>query len=127
MRPGNVRPKPLKWVGSARNDLLRFPDVVRKETGYALYLAQLGMKSPKAKPLRGFGGGGVLEVVEDYRGDTYRAVYTVKFRGIVFALHTFQKKSVRGRQTPKSEIEIVKARLRAAAAVYEELYRSEIQ
>jgi len=76
-------PKPLVWVGSSRADLKSFPEEVRLVMGYALYLAQVGGKHPDAKPLRGFGGAGVLEVVDDLDGDTYRAVYTVKLRGVV--------------------------------------------
>jgi phage-related protein len=117
--------KPLKWVGASRDRLSEFPDEVRKEMGYALYLAQIGLKAPKAKPLRGFGGAGVLEVVEDFDGDTFRAVYTVKFRGIVFVLHVFQKKSKRGIRTPKTDIELIKARLKAAEEAYRELYQSD--
>ena len=101
-----------------------FPLPVRQEMGYALYLAQVGMKAPKAKPLRGFGGAGVLEVVEDYRGDTFRAVYTVKFAGAVFVLHAFQKKSKRGIRTPRAEIELIEARLKSASEAYLEYFRS---
>jgi len=118
-------PKPLKWLGSSKDDLREFPDLVRKEMGHALYLAQIGMKAPKAKPLRGFGGAGVLEVVDDYDGDTYRAVYTVKFRGIVFVLHAFQKKSKRGIQTPQTDIDAIRVRLKLAADIYDQFYRSQ--
>src|SRR5574342_403503 len=86
-------PKPLVWVGSCKEDLRAFPEEVRRVMGYALYLAQVGGKHPDAKPLRGFASAGVLEVVDDFDGDTYRAVYTVKLRGVVYALHAFQKKS----------------------------------
>jgi phage-related protein len=127
MQLGRPEAKPLKWVGSSKHDLMKFPDAVRKEVGYALYLAQIGMRAPKAKPLHGFGGAGVLEVVEDFRGDAYRAVYTVKFRGIVFVLHAFQKKSKRGMQTPKADIEIIQTRLKAAADAYDEFHRSQNQ
>jgi len=124
METATPEAKPLKWVGASKDRLKEFPDDVRKKMGYALYLAQIGMKAPKAKPLRGFGGAGVLEVVEDYDGDTFRAVYTVKFRGIVFVLHAFQKKSKRGIQTPKADVELIKARLKSAGDAYHELYRS---
>jgi phage-related protein len=117
--------RPLKWVGSSKDDLRGFPDRVRKEMGYALYLAQIGMKAPKARPLRGFGGAGVLEVVEDYDGDAYRAVYAVKFRGMVFVLHAFQKKSRRGIQTPLHEIERLRVRLQLAADMYAKIDRSQ--
>jgi phage-related protein len=115
-------PKPLEWVGDSRETLQEFPDEVRKSMGYALYLAQTGEKSPDAKPMRGFGGASVLEVVEDHDGDTYRAMYTVKFRGVVFVLHAFQKKSKRGVETPKHELDLLKQRLKAAKAYYDEHY-----
>jgi phage-related protein len=86
--------------------------------GYALYQAQLGLKSLSAKPLRGFGGASVLEIVEDHQTDTYRAVYTVKFSEFVYVLHAFQKKSKRGSATPKSDIELINRRLKAAQDDY---------
>ncbi len=82
--------------------------------GFALDLAQRGGKHCDAKPLRGFGGAGVLEIVDDFDGDTYRAIYTVKFRGAVYVLHAFQKKAKRGIATPRHEIELIQVRLRAA-------------
>jgi phage-related protein len=123
MSDGRPLPKPLKWMGSSKDDLLRFPDQLRKEFGHALYLAQIGMKAPKAKPLRGFGGAGVLEVVGDYRGETYRAVYTVKFRTVVCVLHAFQKKSKHGIATPRADLELIKTRLKAAADAFELLQK----
>src|ERR1700733_2386884 len=87
--------KPLFWIGSAKNDLLEFPEAVKDEVGIALSVAQSGGKHPKAKPWKGEGPG-VLEIVEDYRGDTYRAVYTVKFEKAAYVLHAFQKKSPKG-------------------------------
>lgn len=86
--------------------------------GYALYQAQKGFKAPTTKPLRGFGGAGVLEIVEDYQTDTYRAVYMVKFSDLVYVLHAFQKKSKKGRATPKSDIDLVKTRLKTAEQHY---------
>lgn len=106
--------KPLFWVGSSRSDLREFPEDVQDTVGYALYQAQVGEKHKDAKPLRGFGGASVLEVVEDYDGDTYRAVYTVKFAGAVYVVHAFQKKSRRGSETPKPDMDLVRLRLRAA-------------
>ena len=91
-----------------------FPAEVRSAFGFALYQAQLGLKSPSAKPLSGFGGASVLEIVDDFQRDTYRAVYTVKFADAVYVLHAFQKKSKRGTVTPKAEIELVKSRLKLA-------------
>src|SRR5690348_6384616 len=94
------RPKPVFWVASSRKDLRKFPKPVRQTVGQALFDAQTGGKHPDAKPLRGFRGAGVLEVVEDHDGSTYRVVYTVRFAGAVYVLHAFQKKSKRGVTTP---------------------------
>jgi phage-related protein len=113
--------KPLKWMGDSLAMMSEFPAPVKATLGYALHKAQLGETSTSAKPLKGFGGAGVLEVVEDHRGDTYRAVYTVKFREIVFVLHVFQKKSKSGIRTPKHEIDLVRERLKDATDVYNEL------
>lgn len=112
--------KPLIWAGSSLQDMREFPDEVKRGLGYALWLAQMGGKHPDAKPLRGFGGSGVLEAIEDFDGDTYRAVYTVRFADAVYVLHAFQKKSKRGIATPKRDIELVRARLRRATEDYEE-------
>src|ERR1700724_190445 len=101
-------PKPVFWVASSRKDLKKFPKGVQQTVGQALFDAQTGGKHPDAKPLKGFGGAGVLEVVEDDDGSTYRAVYTVKFAGVVYVLHAFQKKSKRGIKTPAEEIDKVK-------------------
>jgi phage-related protein len=106
--------KPIRWVGTAKADLHGFPDVVRKAVGSALTSAQLGGKHPNAKPLKGFGGAGVLEIVDDFDGDTYRAVYTVRFVGVLYVLHAFQKKSRKGIETPKSDIDLIRIRLRFA-------------
>ncbi|MFB4392645.1 type II toxin-antitoxin system RelE/ParE family toxin [Pseudomonas sp. LS_2] len=108
--------KPLHWVGSSKKDLLAMPDDVQDVFGFALHQAQVGGKHPQAKPLKGFSGAGVLEVVEDYDGDTYRAVYTVKFGAAVYALHCFQKKSTKGIETPQHDIDLIKSRLKAAQA-----------
>jgi phage-related protein len=99
-----------------------FPEEVRSVMGYALYLAQAGGKHPDAKPLRGFGGSGVLEVVDDFDGDTFRAVYTVKFKGAVFALHAFQKKSRKGTATARQDLQRVKQRLRQAERIHAEMF-----
>ena len=110
--------KPLRWVASSKKDLLAFPEDVRQEIGYALYFAQTGDKHPAAKPLKGFHGAGVLEIVEDQKRATYRAVYTVKFAAVVYVLHAFQKKSTKGIATPQHEIELIKDRLKLAEANY---------
>ncbi|HWA23594.1 MAG TPA: type II toxin-antitoxin system RelE/ParE family toxin [Caulobacterales bacterium] len=99
-------------------DVRAFPEEVRDSVGYALYLAQVGEKHGSVKPLKGFGGAGVLEVVEDHDGDTYRAVYTVKFASAIYVLHAFQKKSKTGMRTPKAEIELVKQRLKVAEGLH---------
>jgi phage-related protein len=117
---GRGDPKPVFWIASSRKDLRRFPKSVRQTVGQALFDAQTGSKHPDTKPLKGFGGAGVLEVVEDDDGNTYRAVYTVKFAGVVYVLHAFQKKSKKGARTPTGEIAKVKARLKEAEEHYAE-------
>ena len=113
--------KPLEWIGSSHKDLLGLPADVRRFFGFALSLAQAGDKHDAAKVLKGFGGAGVLEVVEDDAGGTYRAVYTVNFAEAVFVLHCFQKKSKRGIATPQPDIDIIQARLKIAEAYVKEL------
>lgn len=108
--------KPLYWLGSALKDLKAMPEAVQDTFGYALYLAQAGRKHDQAKPLKGFGSAGVLEVVESEENGTYRAVYTVKLDSAVYVLHCFQKKSSRGIATPKPDIDLVRERLKAAEA-----------
>ena len=111
--------KAISWIGSSYRDLCEMPEEVRRCFGFALYLAQSGGKHPDAKPLRGFHGAGVLEVVEDHDGDTFRAVYTVRLADTVYVLQVFQKKSKRGIAIPAKDIETIKARLKIA----EELHR----
>lgn len=112
--------KSVVWIGSSLDDLREFPEEVRAGIGYALYLAQTGSKHPHAKPLKGFKGAGVLEIVEDDDGDTYRAVYTIKFSDIIYVLHAFQKKSKHGIATPKSDINLIEKRLNRAKEHYAE-------
>ena len=107
-------------------DLKVLPSEVQDDIGYALYQAQLGLKAPEAKPVHGFGGAGVLEVVADYQTDTYRAVYTVKFADFIYVLHVFQKKSRKGRSTPKPDIDLIKKRLRVAEQHFNSTVRSKI-
>jgi phage-related protein len=107
-------PKPVRWIGSSREDLREFPKKVRSGVGIALREAQHGGKLSNVKPLKGFGGAGVLEVVEDYDGNTYRAVYTVKFAEYVYVPHAFQKKSKQGIATPKAMIDLIRKRLKLA-------------
>ena len=116
-----VQPKPLEWIGSSKKDLKALPDEVMDVFGYALFLAQTGGKHDQAKPLRGFGSAGVLEVVEDFRSNAYRAVYTVRFEERVFVLHVFQKKSKTGIATPKSDMDLIRERLKVAARRAKEL------
>lgn len=116
--PGLSQQKPLHWVGSAKKDYQIFPAEVQSEMGYALGLAQLGAKHPKAKPWKGEGPG-VLEIVEDFRGDTYRAVYTVRFADVVYVLHAFQKKSKQGIKTPQTDVKLISDRLKRAQEDYE--------
>jgi phage-related protein len=111
--------KPVEWISSSRDDLRQFPEDVQQMIGFALYRAQLGKKHPDAKPLKGFKGSGVLEIVENFDGDTYRAVYTVKFEGIVYVLHAFQKKSKHGIATPKQDLDLIEARLKRAKEHYD--------
>jgi phage-related protein len=113
--------KPLHWMGSSKRDLQVLPKAVEDLFGYALYLAQAGGKHEQAKPLKGFGSAGVLEVVEDWDRSTYRAVYTVRFKAAVFVLHVFQKKSTRGMATSKADIELIRERLKIAERFAREL------
>jgi phage-related protein len=115
--------KPCEFIGSSKEDLSAMPDEVKQVVGFALFAAQVGDKHPSAKPMRGFGGAGVLEVVESFDGDAYRAVYTVKFAGVVYVLHAFQKKSKHGRATPQHDVDLIKQRLKVAEQHYQENYR----
>jgi phage-related protein len=112
--------KPVIWVGSSLKDLRQFPEPVQDHMGYALYVAQLGGRHRDTKALSGFGGAGVVEVVKDYRGDTFRAVYTVRLAGSVYVLHAFQKKSKSGSETPRLDIELIRRRLREAEQIAKE-------
>ncbi len=110
--------KDLIWIGSTKKVVKNFPLEVRKTIGFALYQAQEGKKHIHAKPLKSFSGAGVLEIVEDFDGNTYRAVYTVKFADFVYVVHAFQKKSKTGIKTPKQDIDLIKQRLKIAEADY---------
>lgn len=113
--------KRVIWVGSSRHDLRGFPDDVQDHMGYALYVAQRGDKHRDAKVLTGFSGAGVVEIVKDYRGDTFRAVYTVRYARAIYVLHAFQKKSKSGRATPRRDMELINHRLREAERIAKEL------
>jgi phage-related protein len=113
--------RPLEWSGSSKKDLLTFPETARRNVGYALGIAQLGGKSPAAKPWHGEGTG-VFEIVEAFEGNAYRAVYTVRFEKAMYVLHCFQKKSPDGIRTAKTDIDLIHDRLRAAQNHYEATY-----
>jgi len=110
--------RPVVWLGSTLKGIRAFPSAVRRDIGHALYAAQQGETDPAAKPLRGFGGGSVLEIVADHRGDTWRAIYTVRYEEAVYVLHTFQKKSKRGIATTKKDIDLIHQRLAEAERMH---------
>ena len=112
--------KPIVWMGSSREDLKGFPEQVRRDIGQALYTAQQGETDPAAKPLKGFGGANVMEIVDRHVTNTYRAVYTVKFAGKIYVLHAFQKKSKKGISTPQKDVELIRQRLAAAERHHKE-------
>jgi phage-related protein len=112
--------KPVIWIGSSRKDLGAFPEPVQHHMGYALYVAQQGGKHRDTKALTGFGGAGVVEIIKDYRGDTFRAVYTLRYAGAVYVLHVFQKKSKTGHVTPRRDMELIQQRLREAERIAKE-------
>ncbi len=109
--------RPLVWIGSSRKDLRAMPEEVQATFGYALFLAQIGKKHEQAKPLKGFGSAGVLEVVETANDGAYRAVYTVRLSNTVYVLHCFQKKSTHGIATPKPDLDLIRERLKTAEAL----------
>lgn len=113
--------KPVDWIGSSKRDFLEFPGAVKSEMGNALGVAQFGGKHPSAKPWKGEGPG-VFEIVEDFDGDTYRAIYTVKFEKVIYVLHAFQKKSPKGIKTAKGDVDTVERRLKIAREDYEARY-----
>lgn len=113
--------KNVIWIASSLDDLRGFPEPVKQSMGFAIFQAQCGGKHPQAKPLKGFKGGGVLEAVEDFDGDTFRTVYTVRFSDVLYVLHAFQKKSKRGIATPKHEIDLIKSRLKMAEQLHESM------
>jgi phage-related protein len=112
--PGSGHAKPIHWVGSAKKDLAAFPGRARREVGFALYLAQLGMRAMQVKALRGFGGASVLEIVVEHESNAFRTVYTVAFPKAIYVLHAFQKKSKSGSATPRADVATIKRRFAAA-------------
>lgn len=113
--------KPLVWVASSKRDFRVFPDKVKAEMGYALFVAQRGGRHRKVKTLKGYGGGSVVEIVEDHDGDTFRTIYTVRFASAVYVLHAFQKKSKKGIATPQADLHLIDQRLRGAERLNEEM------
>jgi phage-related protein len=118
-----MKRKELIWVASSKKDLKKFPEDVQDTMGYGLLDAQEGKKHEKAKPLQGFGGADILEIIDEDQSGTYRTVYAVRFKEVVFVLHAFQKKSKQGIETPQQEIELIKNRLKQALEEYNELYK----
>jgi len=123
MSTAERRPRPVEWVGSSRRDLKAFPREVQRDVGQALFAAQCGDEYPAVKPLKGFGGRSVLEIVVSFRSDAFRAVYAVRFAEVLYVLHAFLKKSTRGVKTPKRELDVIRRRLAAAEQHYEERRR----
>src|SRR5438132_7691290 len=115
----DLRPKSLVWIASSRRDMRALPKEVRRTFGVALFAVQTGETPPIAKPLRGFGGAVVFELIEDDAGGTYRAVYTVRFATAIYVLHVFQQKSKRGKATPQRDIDLVDERLKRAREIHE--------
>lgn len=117
--------RPLLWVGSSKRDYRNFPSRVQENFGFELFLAQTGQHPPSAKPLKSFGGG-TMELIKSFDGDTYRAVCTVRFRGAVYVLHAFKKKSKQGIKTPQTEIELIRRRLKDAELDYAKRFKKEM-
>jgi len=117
--------RPTEFVASSKRDLTAMPDAIKAAFGFAIYMAQIGEKHPDARPLKGFGGAGVLEVVESLYGNTYRAVYTLKFQGVVYVLDAFQKKSKKGSKTPKLDMDRIHSRFKIAEKHYQENYQKQ--
>ena len=115
--------KILSFIGSSQKDIQSFPEDVKDDIGYALFQVQLGETPVRTKLLKGLGSG-VLEVIEDFRGDTYRAVCTVKFDEVVYVLHCFQKKSKHGIETPPRDLDLIKQRLKRAEEDHKTNYQA---
>ena len=118
--------RPLLWIASSKKDYRTFPVAVQEHLGFELFLAQTGQHPPSAKPLKGHGGG-VVELIEDFDGDTYRAVYTARFKDTVYVLHAFKKKSKHGIKTPKNDLGLIERRLREAASDHAARVKQEIK
>ena len=122
-----IIPKPVHWVANSKKDLKKLPEKVQNNFGYGLFLAQIGTKANNAKVLKGFGSTRVVEIIANESGNTYRGVYTVKFKDVVYVLHVFQKKSKRGIATPQQEIELIKARLKIAEDDYKKWSKKKVR
>ena len=120
-------PRRLVWIASSRRDMRALPKSLRRSFGLVLFAAQTGEMPPTAKPLKGFGGTGVLELIEDDAAGTYRAIYTVRYLTAIYVLHVFQKKSKRGRQTPQQDIDLIKARLKRAEEIHAMALKERLQ
>lgn len=121
-----MKKKELVWIGSSRKDLLSFPDEVKSVMGYGLYLAQVGNRHKSTTVLKGFEGSGVIEIIDEDRSGTYRVVYAIKFRSLLFVLHAFQKKSKQGIKTPKQDIDLINSRMKQAYEIYKK-YIKEVE
>jgi phage-related protein len=119
--------KPIRWLSDSLRRLREFPEDVKDDLGAALFWAQKGAKHPNAKPLRGFGGAQILEIIEDYDGDTYRVVYTVRFKDRLYVLHAFQKKSKKQDRTPEHEMDLVRERLKQANRMEADEHRERVK
>lgn len=118
-----MKEKDIVWIGSSKKDLKTLSDIVQNDIGFSLYEVQLGRTPEDSKPLKGFGGAGICEILADDRGGTYRAVYTINMPEVVFVLHVFQKKSKHGIATPKQDMDLVKSRLKLALEIYKERFK----
>ncbi|NGX46990.1 MAG: hypothetical protein K1000chlam3_00359 [Chlamydiae bacterium] len=112
--------KPILWVSSSKRDLMEMPEDVIDDFGFGLYQAQIGRYPDIGKALSGFGSANVIELKRDHKGCTFRAVYTVRFSEAIVVLHAFQKKSKKGKQTPKQDLELIRSRLKMAEEMYKE-------
>ena len=110
------------WLGDSLDQIHSFPEAVKKQVGFAVHLAQTGDMALNAVPLLGYKGSRVVEVVAPFDGNTYRAVYTVEYLEVVYVLHAFQKKSVRGKATPRRDVVLINSRLKDARAHHEQHY-----
>ncbi len=119
--------KPLDWIGSSKKNLQELPKEIQREIGHSLHLAQIGQEDSDSKPLKGFGSANVREIIRNDSEGTYRAVYTLEFKDIIYVLHVFKKKSKTGIETPKQEMELIRNRIKMAQCIYKEWKNNENQ